>query len=907
MIDQLRHAKPASDAPPRLYAEVAVNSSFPHRQTFSYIVPTGIDVVVGSAVYVPFGKRTLQGIVVEVHSTPVFAAPEKIRAIRSLIGERPLLDDDRVALAQWIAHEYLAPVFDALAPLLPPGFERAPLTTLHPLVDADELDGLDLPPRQRELLDALLSDTADNTVEGLRSRLLFERPEPVLAQLERAGLIARQYSLARPRIAAKTADVAALTMTLDEALIRIDAMEPPKPSRRGAVLDRLIAKRRVPVEEANRLAGSRANLERLVRASVVRYDRNGDNIVLALSITEAQAEIRALTRTRRAIQAEAIVRTLAADGERMLSELRLTHGPTTAAATRWLADIGAVGIESRAIERDPLADIDVALRPAASLLPAQTAAAVAICAALDAQRSETFLLHGVTGSGKTEVYLQALERCVALGRRAIVMVPEIALTPQTIRRFRERFAHVAVLHSGLSDGEMFDQWHGIADGRYDVVIGSRSAIFAPQPDLGLIILDEEHEWTYKQNDPQPRYHARAVAIELARLKRAAVVLGSATPDIVTYEHAQRGAYTLLALPERIRPVIAGDVVRYESSLGMPRVDVVDLRAELRGGNRGMFSAELTAAIGAALTADEQVILFLNRRGLAGHVQCRDCGHVPQCGSCAVALTFHKQYDRLVCHQCNRQSKLPATCRECGSPRVRLLGVGIEQVETEAARTFPHARLLRWDRDATRTKGAHDRILGAFLAREADILIGTQMVAKGLDMPGVTLVGIVNADVALHLPDFRSPERTFQLLTQVAGRAGRGERTGRVIIQSYTPDHPAIAAAARYDYEGFAAVELEARRGLGYPPYGRLTRLLLAHVNPRQAREEALRLARALLQRRAELGSDTVVVGPSEAYVARVRGRWRWQIVLRGRDPSALVRDFVLPPHWSVDVDPVSLL
>ena len=422
----------------------------------------------------------------------------------------------------------------------------------------------------------------------------------------------------------------------------------------------------------------------------------------------------------------------------------------------------------------------------------------------DLGADETFLLHGVTGSGKTEVYLEALRTCIATGRRGIVLVPEIALTPQTIRRFREHFDNVAVLHSGLTDGETFDSWHGIAAGRYDVVIGPRSAIFAPQPDLGLVIIDEEHEWTYKQHEPAPRYHARDVAIELARRKGAPVVLGSATPDVVSHYNASRGDYRLLELPERIRPVLRDDgTIEQIASLAMPRVDVVDLREELHSGNRSMFSSALKSAIDDALAADNQIILFLNRRGLAGHVQCRDCGFVPECSSCAVALTYHKQYDRLVCHQCNRRSPLPLRCKQCESPRVKLLGVGIEKVEQEAARAFPHARLLRWDRDATRTRGAHDRILNAFLSREADILLGTQMVAKGLDMPGVTLVGVVNADTALHLPDFRSGERTFQLLTQVAGRAGRGERPGRVIIQTYTPDHYAVDAASRYDYDGFA--------------------------------------------------------------------------------------------------------
>jgi primosomal protein N' (replication factor Y) len=889
-----------------LYAEVAVNSTFPHRQTFSYGVPDGMPARPGMAAYVPFGKLTLQGIIVEVHTTPVFAEPEKIREIRSLVGDAPLLDAERLATALWIASYYLAPVFDALALFLPPGFERRPLTTVAPLVDPAEVAGLELTPRQREALVAVASTKAAD-MESLRADLKFGSLDAVIAQLERRGYVSRQYSLARPRIGAKTVETARLLAPLDEALAAIDKASPPRRSRRAAVLERMLPGREISVDEAARLAGSRGNLERLVRAQVIRYHREGHNVELAMSADEARAEIAALTTTVRRAQATAVVRWLGDAGPASLAQVRDATGATTD-AIRWLAEIRVVRIDEEAVERDPLAHLTVVPRAPATLLPAQAAAAREICDAIDARRHETFLLHGVTGSGKTEVYLAALDACVAAGRRGIVMVPEIALTPQTIRRFRERFERVAVIHSGLSDGEMFDSWHGIAAGRYDVVIGARSAIFAPQPDLGLVIIDEEHEWTYKQAEPAPRYHARDVAIELARRKGAAVVLGSATPDVTSYAAAERRAYRLLELPERIRPVLNADgVVEQVASLAMPRIDVVDLREELKAGNRGMFSGALTQAIDDTLAADNQVILFLNRRGLAGHVQCRDCGFVPECTSCAVALTYHKQYDRLVCHQCNRHWRLPVRCKQCGSPRVRLLGVGIEKVEQEAARAFPHARLLRWDRDATRTRGAHDRILAAFLAHDADILIGTQMVAKGLDMPGVTLVGVVNADTALHLPDFRAGERTFQLLTQVAGRAGRGERPGRVIIQTYTPDHYAVDAASRYDYDGFVGAELAYRERLAYPPYRRLARLMLAHTNPRTARDEAMRLQRALAHRRSEMGSETEITGPSPAYVQRLRGRWRWQLLLRGRDPADLVRDFVLPPEWSVDVDPASLL
>ncbi len=886
---------------PSLFAEVAVNTPMPHRQTFSYGVPESMVVRPGHAVYVPFGRLTLQGIVIEVHDTPIFSEPEKIRLLHSLVGQAPLLDDAAIALAKWIAHEYCAPIFDAIALFLPPGFEREPVTFVWPLVADDDLDGLDLTRRQR---DALASIVAAGRIDAER----LELPGAVLVALERRGVIAREYALARPRIAAKTVEIATLVVAPDEARAAVQRADAPKHSRRAAVLERLFEKRRISNDEAQRLAGSRANLERLIRAGDVRYDREGHSIDLAMAPLEAQAAIRAMRMTSRAAQAMAAVDALAT-GDRSFGELRDAGIGT--ATVRWMADLDVVAIREEGVERDPLDAVHVVRREPPELLRAQAAAAAHIVGAMGragARGAKVFLLHGVTGSGKTEVYLAALDACVATGSRAIVLVPEIALTPQTVRRFRERFARVAVLHSGLSDGELFDQWHGIAAGRYDVVVGARSAIFAPQPDLGLIVIDEEHEWTYKQQEVSPRYHARDVAIERARLCGATVVLGSATPDVASFERATRGVYTVLTLAERIRPIAGGDgVLRPQTTPAMPRVTVVDMREELKAGNRSMFSGELRERLDAALTAGEQAILFLNRRGLAGHVQCRDCGYVPECARCQVAMTFHRQYDRLLCHQCNRLQRLPVKCRQCGSPRVRLVGAGVEKVEAEAMRVFPGARTLRWDRDVTRGKDAHANILASFLAHDADILIGTQMLAKGLDLPSVTVVGVVNADVGLHLPDFRAGERTFQLLTQVAGRAGRGERAGAVIIQTYQPDHYAIDAASRYDYEGFAAIELDARRANRYPPYTRLARLMFAHSNPRSAREEAARIARVLAKRRAELGSDVDIAGPSPAYVPRLRGRWRWQIMLRGRDPASLVRDFLLPNGWTVDIDPATLV
>ena len=519
--------------------------------------------------------------------------------------------------------------------------------------------------------------------------------------------------------------------------------------------------------------------------------------------------------------------------------------------------------------------------------------------------ARTFLLHGVTGSGKTEVYLAALDQAVALGKRAIVLVPEISLTPQTVRRFAERFpGQVAVMHSRLSLGEHFDMWHEIRDGRYAVVIGPRGALFAPQPDLALVIIDEEHEWTYKQQEGSPRYHARRAAEEMCRLTGAALVLGSATPDVESRFRADDGAYRLLELPDRLLRADDGSV-----AVGpLPEVEIVDLRSELMAGNRSIFSRSLAAGMRRALAAGEQVILFLNRRGTASFLQCRDCGYVPECKHCAVALTYHEADLALICHYCQRRLPPLGECPSCKSDRIRMIGLGTQRVEEEVHRAFPEARTLRWDRDVTRGRDSHEAILARFLAHEADVLVGTQMIAKGLDMPLVTLVGVVTADTALHLPDFRAGERTFQLLEQVAGRAGRGLRGGRVIIQTYTPEHHAIQSVRSHDYASMYEREIEFRRRLGYPPFGRLVRLTFAHTGAGYAQEQAAAMARSLTEERDRRGLPNLdILGPSPAFVPRVRGRWRWNVILRGSDPVALLRDMPLPRGWTVDVDPASLL
>jgi len=557
-----------------------------------------------------------------------------------------------------------------------------------------------------------------------------------------------------------------------------------------------------------------------------------------------------------------------------------------------------------------------------------------------------YLLHGVTGSGKTEIYLRAIARTLSAGRQSIVLVPEISLTPQTVRRFAARFpGRVGVIHSELSAGERYDTWRRIAAGKVDIVIGPRSALFQPLLRLGLIVIDEEHDDSYKQDDLLARrlvrYHARQVALQLGRLCQAPVILGSATPAMETYHDAQLGLIQLLELPQRIlghrrrleqqraqagvrdmayRTLEAGSEARF---VDLPKVEVVDLRHELRVGNRSMFSRTLQEALAQTLAARQQAILFLNRRGAATFVMCRDCGHVLRCRRCEVPYTVHLAAGEdeagetqaapdmaqgiLVCHHCNRQEAMPERCPQCDSRRIRHFGVGTQQVEVEVKRLFRGARTMRWDWDVTRGKGAHEAILAQFSDHQADILIGTQMIAKGLDLPLVTLVGVVTADTALYLPDYRAGERTFQLLTQVAGRAGRGILGGRVIVQTYTPEHYAIRAAARHDHAGFYEQEIGYRRELGYPPVVRMARVVAVDADVQRCREAAEDVA-DMLQERLEGRPDAAsLIGPAPCFFARHRGRSRWQVVLRAPDPAALLRGLPFPPNCWVDVDPVSLL
>ncbi len=498
----------------------------------------------------------------------------------------------------------------------------------------------------------------------------------------------------------------------------------------------------------------------------------------------------------------------------------------------------------------------------------QQAALQSIDDALESAAAHGIVLHGVTGSGKTEVYLQAIERVVSYGRQAIVLVPEISLTPQTVRRFRARFDQVAVLHSHQRDVERHDQWQRISRGEVQVVVGARSAVFAPAPHLGLIVIDEEHESSFKQ-DSAPRYHARDVAWQRARAENIPLVLGSATPSLEAWHMAEQGVFQLLSLPKRVmnRP--------------MPDVLTVDLRDPAKAaGSRGGISRPLQQAMAAALRDEGQVILLLNRRGFSTHIQCPACGYVLNCKHCELSLTFHRQRNTTLCHYCDHQEPPPVQCPDCRSQAIRYGGLGTQKLEDEVRARFRNHVCARMDTDSMKTHGSHERVLSKFRAGEIHILLGTQMIAKGLDFPNVTLVGVINADTALHLPDFRAGERTFQLVAQVAGRTGRGKKGGRVLVQTLSPEHAAVRAAARHDYPAFAAHEMQLRKQLQYPPFGAMVRLIV-----RGPREETTRgVAEDLVERLqggTTQGDGVRIVGPAPAAIPKLRGSYRFQIQLQG--------------------------
>ena len=827
------------------YAEVAVNAPIGYNRTLSYSIPDRLELEPGQMAWAPLGSRPVQGMVFHLTDRPQVDVTKDIIAP---IEPSPLVTPLGLTLARWISSYYMASLFDSVTLMLPLGFQNRVRSYVYPA------------PGEQEVL-AKLSTKGKQALEHLTARSEISENELVKALgkdgerdirgLLRRGLIRRRWELPRPRVSYKY-----------ECYIR-------------------------PVAPGNQ----------------EDIELPGDNTPKRKALYED------LSRTQE------------------LLSISLANKEYGSSAVKGLVEKGLLSLEWVRTDREPALQREVENQSDANvslvLTPEQERALSAIKDALDARPStgSPFLLHGVTGSGKTEVYLRALEHCLRLGKRGIFLVPEIALTPQTVHRLNARFpGKIAVLHSHLSVGERFDQWWRIRDGVYDIVVGPRSALFSPLPDLGLIVIDEEHEWTYKQQDATPYYHSREVALKMASLADAVVVMGSATPDVETYFKAKRGEYTLLELPYRIAPALEDSpysaangttregIAERQGGGDLAHVEICDMRQELKEENRSIFSRSLESALSRCVDRGEQAILFINRRGSATVVQCRDCGHALRCRRCSVTLTYHATDTRLVCHQCNRRSRLPRGCPQCRSPRIRHLGIGTQRVVEEVGRLLPDVTTLRWDRDTAHAPRAHESILGRFLQGEAQVLIGTQMVAKGLHMPNVTLVGVVLADIGLNLPDFRAGERAFQLLCQVAGRAGRGISPGRVIIQTYNPTHYAVAGAAKQDYQILYNKEVGFRQLHGNPPFNRLVHMTYIHTSAAACQRESERMGRALRHRAYSRGlTDVEVIGPAPAFPERVKGRYRWHTILRGQDLNSFLDGMSIPPGWTVDVDPVTVL
>ena len=823
------------------YAEVAVDAPVGSSHSFSYSIPENFTVEPGQLVWVPFGRRVAQGIVLELSATPQV---ELTRDILQQVEPSPLVSPLGLKLAQWISQYYLCSLFDALALMLPPRFKAHVRSKIAAAKVSDDVsDSLSL--ATREALQTLGKkkhlDEADFT------KLLGPTGTREVNRLVDRGLIQRQVDLPHP------------------GRFHYDCFLIPTQSNAG---------------DAN--------------SSVPRTSGSG-GLIEGLPLKQAQ-----------------LLNTVAMASENMGNGYPVTlankvFGSGTANA---LMDKGLLAMEwIRADAESPSPKGNQGVKPQLTLTGPQSDALECITASLNQPRipSRSFLLHGVTGSGKTEVYLRAMEQVVERGQQSIFLVPEISLTPQTVERVSGRFpGRVAVIHSRQKTREKFDQWWKIRDGGYDVVVGPRSALFAPLPNLGLIVIDEEHEWTYKQEEGQPLYHARTTALELARLTESVVVMGSATPDVETYYQAQSGRHRLLELPHRVRPNEVNETAR------LAHTEVCDMREELREGNRSIFSRRLEQGLIKCIRQGQQAILFLNRRGSSPIVQCRDCGYVVRCASCSVSLTFHSAESitetRLLCHQCNRRSRIPQNCRQCGGTRIRQLGIGTQKVVDEVTQLLPGATIERWDADAFRGGSCPEETMRRLGSGEIQVLVGTQMVAKGLDVPNVTLVGVILADVGLHLPDFRAGERAFGLLCQVAGRAGRGLAPGKVIIQTYNPDHYAVVAASQQNYSELYQQEIESRQQQGNPPFNRLVHLVYHNINATACQRQATETARLFRLKVSTHGlSDVEVIGPAPGIPQRVRGHYRWHVTLRGRNLHRFLEGIKFASNWTVDVDPAHVL
>lgn len=908
------------------YAEVAVN--VPVNKTFHYHIPAEIeaDTVPGTLVRVEFGVAMQPAVIVAIHDTTDI--PET-KPILELLDSDPVMTPEHIDLARWLSETYLASIGACIWLMLPPGL-TGNSDRLYSLMDENAQS-------EHELQQALIEHLREHGAKRLKRLKPAFRGKPLereLAKLQENGVVKWRGVLSPPTAKEKTIKVAQLTFP-GEQIAKI-SRHVGKSVKKADLLEVINTNREDPitVDDALYLAGvkSKSALNPILEAGLafVEKTERGEPDLIFLEASPEQVE-ETLMEWRGSAPYLRILRYIRDAGHPLPIKQIQNETETSRAQIKKLIDDGLIELVDEQVWRDSLADRDFVPAVAPSLTPDQQTVWDVIHQAIQAgqwenRKSAKFLLHGVTGSGKTEIYLRAIEQTLAQGRQAIFLVPEIALTPQTIRRVAERFPdQVAIVHGSLSTGERYDTWQRARAGEVGVIVGTRSALFTPLPDVGLIILDEEHDHSYKQAPPiaEPYYHARDSADQLMERNKGILILGSATPDIATYHEAKQGHYTYLHLPNRImghrqriteQAERVGVIARYQPDtedalhIDLPPVSVVDMRSELKAGNISMFSRELQTALTEVLERGEQAMLFLNRRGQSTYVFCRDCGYVVQCARCDSPMTYHRYGERMHCHHCGYVQDIPHTCPSCGSKRIKYFGAGTQQVEEALKEMFPQARTLRWDADTASKPDMHFQILQQFIDREADIVIGTQMIAKGLDLPLVTLVGVVSADLGLALPDYRAGERVFQLLTQVSGRAGRGVLGGKVVLQTYQPKHYVIESASQHDYLGFMEQELAHRQKLGYPPFRRLARVVFrfpdAYKTQKQAEEGARRIKKLLKQHDL---SGTELIGPAPCFFTRIDKHYRWHILLRGPNPAVALRDLKLERGWQVDIDPVDVL
>ena len=856
------------------YANIAFPLSV--DQVFTYGVPPQLDAVLqlGTRILAPFRGTRQEGIVVErLDETDL--APNLIKNISDCLDETPTFSTELLALTKWMAEYYVCSWGTALFCAVPAAVRTQKEQKVRLLAGAPTPRGK----VQKELV-AFLEAEGELSLNQLARRvgITYQNLRPKITALRERGILDLSITH-KPKANTQLATVATLALP-------------------SADIEAEIAQLKGEADGSEDASGQRPSNRRHVAAA--------KHAEILQHLLDEGAPLATADLTKRVQTSVSLLRTLERRGFLHITRAQAVRNPLSSEPVATTQPLHLNPAQSMAFS-------EIQNTFASQTIDASSAA-VAEC-------SPTFLLHGVTGSGKTEVYMQAMAKILEKGKSVIALVPEISLTPQAASRFVGRFGErVALLHSRLSDGERYDQWHRIQKGDADIVIGPRSAVFAPVKALGMLIIDEEHSDSYK-SDNVPRYHAREVAQKRCELANCPVLLGSATPSLESFHRAKNGSYRLLSLPDRVL------------DRKMPDVHIVDMRTELKKGNRTIFSEVLRSSIEERLVRREQIILFLNRRGHSTYVFCRNCGYVERCENCSISLTFHFETKRLVCHHCGDKRPTHPACPQCGSPAIRYFGLGTEAVEQEVHKAFPQARVKRFDADSTARKNAHQQILETFEQQKIDILIGTQMVSKGLDFPNVTLVGVIAADTSLNLPDFRASEQTFSLLTQVAGRSGRAELEGKVVIQTYMPEHYCISAAQQHDYLGFYAQEVEARGVLRYPPFSHVATLLLRGKDEKQVIEAAHAVHDQLQIWQADQSStaqrdekaDDVgempieILGPAPAPLSKIEGKFRWHFLLRSnsvkRISQLLKRLTDEPPvaiksnaiEFVIDIDPTNIL